>query len=91
MTLDYAKTNHAPAGRVTEVAGALALAAAQTAHAVLAGRGEWVTNEKTLLYRANLRDVDELIAGLTSTPEGLLAVLDAAETRLTSASSLVIE
>lgn len=86
MTLDYAMANHAPAGRVTEVAGALALATMQTAHAVLAGRGEWVTNEKTLLYRANLRDVDEIIAGLTSSPDALRAALDAARTRLTSAS-----
>ncbi|GGT12639.1 nucleotidyltransferase domain-containing protein [Streptomyces chromofuscus] len=63
-TLAYAKTNHAPAGRLTEVAGALATAAAQTGHAVLAARGEWVTNEKRLLERAGLRDVDEVIGGL---------------------------
>ncbi len=53
---------------------------------MLAGRGEWVTNAKTLLYRANLRDLDELISGLTASPPALRAVLDAAETRLTSAS-----
>jgi len=33
----------------------------QTAHAVLAGRGEWVTNEKRLLDRAGLRGMDEVI------------------------------
>ncbi|GAA3306611.1 nucleotidyltransferase domain-containing protein [Streptomyces cinereospinus] len=38
-TLAYAKTHHAPAGRLTEVAGAVATAAAQTGHAVLAARG----------------------------------------------------
>ncbi len=38
-TLSYAKAAHAPKGRLTEVAGALALAATQTAHAVLAARG----------------------------------------------------
>jgi hypothetical protein len=45
-TLSYAKANHAPKSRLTDVAGALATAAARTAHAVLAARGEWVTNEK---------------------------------------------
>ncbi|MEU6606096.1 nucleotidyltransferase domain-containing protein [Streptomyces shenzhenensis] len=62
--LAYAKANHAPYGRRTEVAGALAVAAAQTAHAVLAARGEWVTNEKRLLERAGLRAVDGIVAGL---------------------------
>lgn len=86
MTLTYATANHAPAGRVTEVAGAVALAALQTAHAVLAGRGQWPTNEKTLLRRADLRDIDDLIAELTPSPEALLATLSTAQTRLTSAS-----
>lgn len=38
-TLAYAKANHAPAGRLTEVAGALATAAVQAGHGVLAARG----------------------------------------------------
>ncbi|MGI5453927.1 nucleotidyltransferase domain-containing protein [Streptomyces sp. CA-249302] len=63
-TLAYAKTNHAPAGRLTEVAGAVATAAVQTGHAVLAGRGEWVTNEKRLLERAGLRGVDDILTAL---------------------------
>ncbi|MFF3335873.1 nucleotidyltransferase domain-containing protein [Streptomyces sp. NPDC002888] len=62
-TLDYATANHAAAGRLTEAAGALAVAAAQTGHAVLAARGEWVTNEKRLLERAGLRGVDEIVSG----------------------------
>ena len=61
-TLAYARANHAPAGRRTEAVGALAVAAAQTGHAVLAARGEWVTNEKRLLERAGLRGVDDLVA-----------------------------
>jgi predicted nucleotidyltransferase len=85
MTLGYATANHAPAGRVTEVAGALALAALQTAHAVLASRGQWVTNEKTLLHRADLRDIDDLIADLTASPQALRAALATTEKRLTSA------
>jgi hypothetical protein len=42
--------------------GLVAQAASQAAHAVLAARGQWVTNEKTLLTRAGLRQVDEFIA-----------------------------
>lgn len=64
-TLAYAKSAHAPSGRITELAGAIATAAAQAAHGVLAGRGEWVTNEKRLLERAGLRGVDDVIASLS--------------------------
>ncbi|MEY9990543.1 putative nucleotidyltransferase [Streptomyces sp. V4I8] len=71
-TLAYARANHAPAGRLTEVAGALATAAVQTGHAVLAARGEWVTNEKRLLERAGLRSIDGVVgslgAGVIGTP-----------------------
>ncbi|QOV39053.1 nucleotidyltransferase domain-containing protein [Streptomyces ferrugineus] len=63
-TLAYAKANHAPADRLTELAGALATAAMQAGHAVLAARGEWVTNEKRLLERAGLRGVDGAIEAL---------------------------
>ncbi|MEV6023228.1 nucleotidyltransferase domain-containing protein [Streptomyces sp. NPDC052036] len=77
-TLAYAKANHAPKGRLTEVAGALALAAAHTAHAVLAARGEWVTNEKRLLERAGLRDVDGIVAGLRADAQELVAAVVAA-------------
>lgn len=77
-TLGYAKANHAPAGRLTEVAGAIATAAVQTGHAVLAGRGEWVTNEKRLLERAGLRSVDGVIGALGVRPDQLgEAVADA--------------
>ncbi|MET9965022.1 nucleotidyltransferase domain-containing protein [Streptomyces sp. NPDC006356] len=79
-TLAYAKVNHAPAGRLAEVAGALATASAQTGHAVLAARGEWVTNEKWLLERAGLRGVDDVIGSLGSARrEGLSVAVDEAE------------
>jgi predicted nucleotidyltransferase len=78
-TLGYARANHAPAGRLTEVAGALATAAVQTGHAVLAARGEWVTNEKRLLDRAGLRGVDEVMAGVGRRPDALAAALSRAE------------
>ncbi len=70
---------HAPRGAVTQVAGALALAATQTAHAVLAARGEWVTNEKGLLARAGLPAADALTTGLTPDPTALLHTLTEAE------------
>ncbi|MEU5838170.1 nucleotidyltransferase domain-containing protein [Streptomyces diacarni] len=71
LTLRYALGAHVPRGQATEVAGALATAAAQTAHAVLAARGEWITNEKLLLTRAGLREVDTLLAALGSDPTTL--------------------
>ncbi|WP_328633790.1 nucleotidyltransferase domain-containing protein [Streptomyces sp. NBC_00356] len=61
ITLDYAKGNSVPLGARTEVLGAVAGAAMQAGHAVLAARGEWVTNEKRLLERAGLREIDRVI------------------------------
>jgi predicted nucleotidyltransferase len=84
-TLAYAKANHAPAGRLTEVAGALATAAVQAGHGVLAARGEWVTNEKRLLERAGLRGVDALLAGMGRQPAALAAALSEAEAFFTGA------
>ncbi|MFD7435254.1 nucleotidyltransferase domain-containing protein [Streptomyces sp. NPDC059861] len=78
-TLAYAKANHAPAGRLTEVTGAIATAAVQTGHAVLAARGEWVTNEKRLLDRAGLRGIDGVIGGLRARPDQLSQAVANAE------------
>ncbi|NBE56491.1 nucleotidyltransferase domain-containing protein [Streptomyces boluensis] len=86
LTLGYAKGNHAPHGRLTEVAGALAVAAAEAAHAVLAARGEWVTNEKTLIGRAGLRGIDTLVAGLRPEAEALERAVEAAESLLLGAA-----
>jgi predicted nucleotidyltransferase len=61
-TFEYARVNHAPYGRLAQCAGLIAQATSQAAHAVLAARGEWVTNDKTLLTRAGLRQVDEFLA-----------------------------
>jgi hypothetical protein len=46
---------------------------------VLAGRGEWITNEKTLLDRAGLRSVDAVVSRLAPDLEQLTRALDAAE------------
>jgi predicted nucleotidyltransferase len=79
MTLRYARDAHAPRGQAAEVAGLLATAAAQTAHAVLAARGEWVTNEKRLLHRAGLRGIDSVVAGLRPEPAALARAVARAE------------
>ncbi|GAB2963434.1 nucleotidyltransferase domain-containing protein [Streptomyces pseudoechinosporeus] len=86
-TLAYAKAGHAPKGALTQVAGAMAVAATQTAHAVLAARGEWVTNEKRLLERAGLREVDVLVGNLTSDPTALVRAVAEAETLFSRAVS----
>lgn len=57
---------------MAQCAGVLAIAATMLAHAVLAERGEWVTNEKRLLDRAGLRGVDDLVLGLGPDPADLL-------------------
>ncbi|GHH73970.1 DNA polymerase subunit beta [Streptomyces sulfonofaciens] len=86
-TLHYARHNNAPRGQLTEVAGAVATAAAQSAHAVLAARGQWVTNEKTLLERAGLREVDAVIASLTGGPDALARAIGEAEALLRTAAA----
>jgi predicted nucleotidyltransferase len=82
-TLQYARSVHAARGHVADCAGAIAIAACQTAHAILAKRGQWVTNEKTLLDEAGLRDVDRILSTLT--PETLTAAIDEAATLLGTA------
>lgn len=79
LTLRYARGAHVPRGHLTEVAGALATAAMQTAHAVLAARGEWTTNEKRLLQRAGLRGIDTIVVGLRPEPAALAEAIVEAE------------
>jgi predicted nucleotidyltransferase len=76
LTLGYARDAHAPRGHALDCAGAAARACCETAHAVLAARGEWVTNEKHLLDRAGLRSLDSHVSGLTLEPSALTAALD---------------
>ncbi|MFF5493093.1 nucleotidyltransferase domain-containing protein [Streptomyces aquilus] len=85
-TLSYARANHAAAGRLTETAGAIATAAVQAGHGVLAGRGEWVTNEKRLLDRAGLRSVDEVLASVAADPDTLTRAVAQVEAIVESAS-----
>ncbi|MEU6475255.1 nucleotidyltransferase domain-containing protein [Streptomyces massasporeus] len=88
-TLAYAKAGHAPKNAVTQVAGAIALAATQTAHAVLAARGEWVTNDKGLVARAGLADVDAVVRDLTDGPAALARAVTDVDTLLARAVAAV--
>ncbi|GAA1694123.1 nucleotidyltransferase domain-containing protein [Fodinicola feengrottensis] len=86
LTLSYAQNAHAVKGHVTESVGAVAVATCQAAHAIMAARREWVTNEKTLVDRARLRDIDDILAAATA--DRLTEVVERASTLLTSALEL---
>jgi hypothetical protein len=75
-TFGYARVSHAPYGRLAQCAGLVAQAASYAAHAVLAARGEWVTNEKALLTRAGLRSVDQFIATAGLDPAAMSQAVD---------------
>jgi hypothetical protein len=74
--LGYARDYHAAGGRLAQCAGLAARAASCTAHAVLAARGQWVTNEKALFTRAGLREIDEILAAARPDPVVLRDVVD---------------
>ncbi|MBD0324395.1 MAG: nucleotidyltransferase domain-containing protein [Aldersonia sp.] len=77
---DYVRVQVAPRGQAAECVALLVTAAMCTAHAVLAARGEWCVNEKQLLNRAGLRDIDEIVCGLRSgTADLARSVSDVAE------------
>jgi hypothetical protein len=75
-TFGYAHENHASYGRLAQSAGLVTQAASQAAHAVLAARGQWVTNEKTLLTRAGLRQVDEYLTNTSPEPGALRELVE---------------
>jgi Nucleotidyltransferase domain len=75
-TFGYAREYPARQERLTQCAGLVAQAASQAAHAALAARGEWITNEKTLLTRAGLRQVDEFIVDARPDREALCDLVD---------------
>lgn len=79
LHLMYAREAHAAAGRVAQCLAMLTLAATQCAHAVLAARGEWVTNEKKLLDRAGLRGIDVVVSTVDTDPAGLRAACESVQ------------
>jgi predicted nucleotidyltransferase len=76
-TFDYAIRNHAGSGRTTLAVGLAAQAAAASAHAVLAARGEWITNDKRLFLAAGLDRLDPLLAEATADKAALTAKITA--------------
>jgi predicted nucleotidyltransferase len=74
--LGYARDYHAAGGRLAQCAGLAARAASWAAPAGGAARGQWVTNEKTLLTRAGLREIDEILAAARPDPVVLRDVVD---------------
>ncbi|WP_138444358.1 nucleotidyltransferase domain-containing protein [Sinomonas susongensis] len=82
---NYATRYHAASGRLTQCVGLVARAATCAAHAVLAARGIWVTNEKQLFKRANVDGVDELLAAATPEAAVLCAVVEKVRTVCLSA------
>ncbi|BDI21802.1 nucleotidyltransferase domain-containing protein [Herbiconiux sp. L3-i23] len=79
LELDYARKGHAPRGDVLRCLGSIALAATQYAHAILATRGRWVTNEKGMLAAAGLSGVDGVVAAARNDESSLVAAVDAAQ------------
>lgn len=76
LTLEYARAAYAATGRLSQCVGAIATATCQAAHAVLAAAGEWATNEKVLIDRAGLRDVDEIVRDVEPRRESLERAVD---------------
>ncbi|GAB3925346.1 DNA polymerase subunit beta [Microlunatus endophyticus] len=74
-TLDYASANHVPPGRTAMALGLAAQAAAAGAHAVLAARGRWITNDKRLLTEAGLDHLDAVFAERIDGPDDLAEVM----------------
>lgn len=74
FSLTYAE-KHASRGDVTLAAGTMARAAAQTAHGVLAERGEWVLNEKGIVDAAGLTAAHEVIGTCGDDPARAVAAL----------------
>ncbi|MCU1529117.1 MAG: polymerase subunit beta [Frondihabitans sp.] len=85
LTMFYATEGHARHGRVAQCAGLLSEAACHAGHAIMAHRGEWVTNEKHLLSKAGLRGVDDIVAELGTEPESLLQAVGKARDLLVAA------
>jgi len=74
FSLAYAE-KYAARGDVTLAAGTMARATAQTAHGVLAERGEWVLNEKGIVDAADLGASHEIIGTSARDPEGAVRAL----------------
>jgi predicted nucleotidyltransferase len=70
FSLTLAET-YAERSYVTECAGSVARAAVCAAHGRLAKRGDWALNEKGIVARAGLGEMDGLLAAMGGEPEAL--------------------
>lgn len=76
---DYARRYHAKTGRTTQALGLTARAASCAAHAVLAARGRWITNEKQLFVRAELTELDTILGRAHEDSAALRCTIDEVE------------
>lgn len=81
FSLDYARA-HAKRGNIAGVAGQVAAAVMEEAHAILCERSEWVCNEKRLLEAAGLDSLNALFAEIPVEREPLLQWVDLVAARL---------
>jgi hypothetical protein len=91
LLYDYAGANYAPRGRVAQTLGLVVQAASSAAHGIAAARGVWVTNEKTLLARAGLTVIDQIVAEGTGDGGRLMEVVDEARERCRAALAVAAE
>jgi predicted nucleotidyltransferase len=86
---EYAKRNYAARSELTQCVGMVVQAACCAAHAVLAAHGEWITNEKSLLAKADLLELDQILTtarpSSTSLDEIVYVARDLCLARLTAA------
>jgi nucleotidyltransferase-like protein len=75
---DYALLNFGTPGRLAQCVAMTVQASSCAAHAILANRGEWITNEKSLLVRSGLTDLDALIVEALSGEPSLERVVEGA-------------
>lgn len=81
FSLEYARM-HARRGNVAGVAGQMASAVMEEAHAILCERRQWVCNEKRLIETAGLSSMQALFAEIPNDRERLLEWIDLVADRL---------
>lgn len=77
FSLDYARA-HAKRGNIAGMAGQVAAAVMEEAHAVMCERSEWVCNEKRLIETAGLGGIHSLFAEIPLESERLVEWVDRA-------------
>jgi len=75
FSLDYARA-HAKRGSIAGVAGQVAAAVMEEAHAIMCERSEWVCNEKRLIETAALGGINSLFAEIPVERERLVEWVD---------------